>query len=30
MERDRFMNPEQAKEFGLIDTVLEQPPVREN
>ncbi|XP_022709938.1 uncharacterized protein LOC111272632 [Varroa jacobsoni] len=27
MERDRFMNPEQAKEFGLIDTVLEQPPL---
>ncbi|OQR77556.1 putative ATP-dependent Clp protease proteolytic subunit [Tropilaelaps mercedesae] len=28
MERDRFLSPEQSKEFGLIDTVLEQPPVR--
>lgn len=27
MERDRFMSPEQARDFGLIDTVLEQPPV---
>ncbi|XP_023211092.1 ATP-dependent Clp protease proteolytic subunit-like isoform X1 [Centruroides sculpturatus] len=29
MERDRFMNPEQAKEFGLIDTVLAHPPTME-
>jgi len=26
MERDRFMNPTAAKEFGLIDKILEQPP----
>jgi len=26
MERDTFMDPYQAKEFGLIDNVLEQPP----
>ncbi|XP_064476941.1 ATP-dependent Clp protease proteolytic subunit, mitochondrial-like [Ornithodoros turicata] len=26
MERDRFMSPVQAKEFGLIDVVLEHPP----
>lgn len=26
MERDRFMNPEMAKEFGLIDIVLSHPP----
>lgn len=26
MERDRFMNPHEAKDFGLIDTVLEHPP----
>ena len=27
MERDRFMSPTEAKEFGLIDNVLEHPPV---
>lgn len=27
MERDRFMSPIEAKEFGLIDLVLEHPPV---
>ncbi|KAJ8040608.1 ATP-dependent Clp protease proteolytic subunit, mitochondrial [Holothuria leucospilota] len=27
MERDRFMNPEEAKDFGLIDKVLEHPPI---
>jgi len=27
MERDRYMNPEEAKEFGLIDAVLTRPPV---
>jgi len=26
LERDKFMNPQQAKEFGLIDKVLEHPP----
>jgi ATP-dependent Clp protease protease subunit len=26
MERDKFMNPIEAKAFGLIDTVLQQPP----
>jgi ATP-dependent protease ClpP protease subunit len=24
MERDRFFNPEQAAEYGLIDRVIEQ------
>ena len=27
MERDRFMNPMEAKDFGLLDKVLEHPPV---
>lgn len=27
MERDKFMSPEEAKAFGLIDKVLEKPPV---
>lgn len=26
MERDTFLDPEEAKQLGLIDTVLEQPP----
>lgn len=26
MERDRFMNPEEAREFGLLDAVVEQRP----
>lgn len=26
MERDKFMNPEEAKELGIIDTVLHHPP----
>merc|ERR1719507_2938802 len=26
LERDKFMNPQQAMEFGLIDKVLEHPP----
>ncbi|GFY52163.1 ATP-dependent Clp protease proteolytic subunit, mitochondrial [Trichonephila inaurata madagascariensis] len=30
MERDRYMNPEQAMEFGLIDKVLDRPPVTED
>lgn len=25
MERDKFMNPSEAKEFGIIDTILEHP-----
>ena len=25
MERDNFMSPQQAKEFGLIDKILERP-----
>lgn len=27
MERDRFMSPVEAKAFGLIDQVLEHPPL---
>ncbi|CAG9759575.1 unnamed protein product [Ceutorhynchus assimilis] len=27
MERDKFMSPVEAKEFGLIDTVLTRPPI---
>ncbi|XP_038048348.1 ATP-dependent Clp protease proteolytic subunit, mitochondrial-like [Patiria miniata] len=27
MERDRFMSPEEAKVFGIIDKVLEHPPL---
>ncbi|KAK3585009.1 hypothetical protein CHS0354_024923 [Potamilus streckersoni] len=30
MERDKFMSPLEAKEFGLIDHVLEHPPLLEN
>ena len=26
LERDKFMSPQQALEFGLIDKVLEHPP----
>ena len=26
LERDNFLSPEEAKEFGLIDRVLSQPP----
>lgn len=26
MERDNYLSPEEAKEFGLIDQVLEHPP----
>jgi ATP-dependent Clp protease, protease subunit len=29
LERDRFMSPEQAKEFGLIDKVIDKRPVEE-
>ena len=27
MERDKFMNPSEAKEFGILDLVLEHPPL---
>lgn len=30
MERDRFMTPEEACKFGLIDKVLEHPPTLED
>lgn len=26
MERDKFMTPDEAKELGLIDSVLKHPP----
>lgn len=26
MERDKFMSPEEAKELGIIDSVLQHPP----
>ena len=26
MERDKFMSPREAMEFGLIDRILEHPP----
>lgn len=26
MERDTFLDPEEAKQLGIIDEVLEQPP----
>ena len=26
MERDKFMSPFEAKEFGLVDKILEHPP----
>ena len=30
MERDRFMAPEDAKEFGLIDEVVVSRPIPED
>ena len=30
MERDRFLNPEDAKEFGLIDEVITSRPIPED
>ena len=30
MERDRFMNPDEAKEFGLIDSVVTKRPPSED
>jgi ATP-dependent Clp protease, protease subunit len=27
MDRDKFMSPEEAQEFGLIDAVMEKRPV---
>ena len=29
MERDKWLTPHEAKNFGLIDTVLEHPPTIE-
>lgn len=29
MERDKFMSPSDAKEFGIIDKILEHPPMQE-
>jgi len=29
LERDKFMSPEEAKDFGLIDRVLSHPPLTE-
>ena len=26
MDRDKFMSPSEAKDFGLIDKILEHPP----
>lgn len=26
MERDKFMSPDEAKSFGIIDKVLTRPP----
>ena len=26
MERDKFMTPGEAKEFGIIDKILDHPP----
>ena len=26
MERDKFMSPKEAMEFGLVDRILEHPP----
>lgn len=26
LERDKFMSPTEAKEFGLIDKILDHPP----
>lgn len=30
LERDNFLSPEEAKEFGLIDRVLSRPPDNTN
>ena len=30
VERDRFMSPSEAKDYGLIDEILEQPPTLDN
>ncbi len=30
MERDKFMSPAEAKEFGLIDKILQHPPKHEH
>ena len=26
MDRDKFMSPQEALDFGLIDDILQQPP----
>lgn len=26
MERDKFLSPSEAKEFGIIDKILDHPP----
>lgn len=26
MERDKFMNPQESKDFGIIDKILDHPP----
>jgi ATP-dependent Clp protease protease subunit len=30
VERDKFMSPMEAKEFGLIDEVMQSRPIRED
>ena len=30
MERDKFMSPKEAMEFGLVDRILEHPPRQES
>jgi ATP-dependent Clp protease protease subunit len=30
MERDKFLSPDEAKEFGLIDEVVSSRPADEN
>lgn len=30
MERDTFMSPQEAKEFGILDKVLDHPPIEKN
>lgn len=30
LERDKYMSPIEAKEFGLIDEVIEKPPAEKS
>jgi len=30
LERDKFMSPDEARDFGLIDRVLSHPPPMDN